>query len=204
MKYIIGPSHIHSDYIHIIDDDIKKGTIFNDCVLDPYLGIPNWSTTILIKLTEYAAKKAHLCWIVSDYKFNNFEYNKILNVYNTNRPFLNTLGTRGNVSKEFMEPCHIELLGNHTLCIIDYIIHKFPKIKLIFWCLYKRTKSNKKSSYPLHLHYDAIKKRYPNNILDIDLYISDEHFNNLIIDEGGHPNKDGYLLLDKMIADAFH
>lgn len=204
MKYIIGPSHIHSDYMHIIDDDIKNGTIFNNCILDPYLGIPNWSLTILFKLTEYAEKKAHLCWMVSDYKFNNFEYDKICKLQNTNQLFFNTLGKRGNVSKEFMEKHHIELLGNHTLNIIDYIIKKFPKIKLIFWCLYKRTKANKNSSYPLHLQYDAVKKRYPNNILDIDLYISADEFNNIIIDNYSHPNKEGYLLLDKMIADAFH
>jgi hypothetical protein len=171
MIYIIGPSHIHTDYTNIIQEDISNGLIFHNCILDPYIGIPNWSTTILIELTAHAAKKEHLCWIVSDYKFNNFEYSKILQKYNTNQPFLPTMGKRGNVSKEFMTPTHITLLGNHTLHIIDYIIAKFPNIKLIFWCLYKRTKANKNSSYPKHLWYDAIKERYKNNILDIDLYI---------------------------------
>ncbi len=203
MIYIIGPSHLGPPFIDIIKTEIENGQIFNDCILDPYIGIPNWSSTIFDKLNEHSFKNANLCWIVSDYKFNNFEYDKIVELQNKHQLFLNTLGYAGNISKEFMETHHIELLGNHTLRIIDYIIEKFPNIKLIFWCLYKRTKANKNSSYPADLWYDAIKKRYKNNICDIDLYISAENFNNLVIDEGGHPNKDGYLLLDKMIADAF-
>lgn len=203
MIYVIDPSHIHSDFTHIIDNELKTGILFKNCILDPYIGIPNWSSTIFDKLTEYKKQNVHLCWIVSDYKFNNFEYNKIIELQNSNNLFLNTLGERYNVSKEFMELHHIELLGHHSLRVIDYIINQFPDIKLIFWCLYKRTKANKNSSYPKHLHYDALKERYAKNIIDINLYISDEEFNNIIIDDGGHPNKEGYELLDRMIADAF-
>jgi hypothetical protein len=94
---------------------------------------------------------------------------------------------------------HIELLGNHSLKVIDVIISKFPNIKLIFWCLYKRTKANKNSSYPKYLFYDVIKERYKNNILDIDLFTTPEAFNLKILDEGGHPNKEGFILLDNII-----
>ena len=85
------------------------------------------------------------------------------------------------------------------LKVIDFIVSKFPNIKLIFWCLYKRTKSNKNSSYPKHLWYDSIKERYKHNILDIDLFTTPEDFNSKILDEGGHPNKKGFILLDSMI-----
>ena len=46
MKYIIGPSHIHSDFTHQINNEIKNKTIFNDCILDAHHGIPIWSKHI--------------------------------------------------------------------------------------------------------------------------------------------------------------
>ncbi len=95
-----------------------------------------------------------------------------------------------------MDNKHIETLGNHSLKCIDYIINKFTDIKLIFWCLYKRTKVNK-SSYPIYLWYDSIKVKYVDNIIDIDKYTNPQEFSNMIIDEGGHPNRNGYILLNK-------
>jgi len=120
-----------------------------------------------------------------------------------NELFLDTLGHPGNVSRDFLENHHIEMLGNHSLKVIDFIVSKFPNIKLIFWCLYKRTKVNKYSSYPNNLWYDTIKEKYKNNIIDIDLFTTPENFNLKILDEGGHPNKDGYILLDNMINGRF-
>ena len=35
--------------------------------------------------------------------------------------------------------------------------------------------------------------------MDIDLFTTPEDFNLKILDEGGHPNKEGYILLDAMI-----
>jgi len=112
---------------------------------------------------------------------------------------LNEIGYPGNISREFLENRHIEFLGNHSLKVIDFIISNFPKIKLIFWCLYKRTKANNNSSYPKHLWYDVIKEKYKSNIIDIELFIKPEEFNSKILDEGGHPNKKGYYLLNSMI-----
>jgi len=142
-------------------------------------------------------------WIVSDYKFNNFDYPKILDMQIRNELFLDTIGHPGNVSRDFLENHHIEMLGNHSLKVIDFIVSTFPNIKLIFWCLYKRTKVNKNSSYPNHLWYDTIKEKYKNNIIDIDLFTTPENFNLKILDEGGHPNKYGYILLDNMINGRF-
>jgi len=142
-------------------------------------------------------------WIVSDYKFNNFDYPKILDIQTGNELFLDTIGHPGNVSRAFLDDHHITLLGNHSLKVIDFIISEFPNIKLIFWCLYKRTKVNKKSSYPTHLWYDVIKEKYKTNIIDIDLFTTPEEFNLKILDEGGHPNKEGFILLDSMINGRF-
>lgn len=197
MIYIIGPSHIHPDYTNIIQDEAN---LFKNCILDGYNGLPNWSSTIMNKLTEFSEKTDKIIWMVSDYKFNNFNYDELKT---TNNLFLDTLGYPGNVSRDFMKDEHIAFLGDHTLKAIDHIIRHFPHIKLIFWCLYKRTKANSNSSYPQNLHYDSIKKLYVDNILDIDMYTDAEQFNTLIVDEGGHPNKEGYILLDKMIQSTF-
>ena len=113
------------------------------------------------------------------------------------------MGYPHNVSKDFLENHHIELLGNHSLKVIDFIIKSFPDVKLIFWCLYKRTKANTSSSYPSYLWYDKIKEKYKNNIIDIDLFTNPIEFNTLITDDAGHPNKKAFALLDHMIKSAF-
>ncbi len=202
--YIIGPSHIYKDRIHMINSEIINNIYFKDCILDGYNGIPIWSNHILKSISDNYNKNYNICWIVSDYKFNNFNYPLILNIKNNENLFLNTKGCQGNVSKDFLEYNHIEVLGNHSLKVIDFIINKFPNIKLIFWCLYKRTKVNKNSSYPKHFWYDEIKKKYINNIIDIDLFTTPENFDLKTLDTGGHPNKDGYKLLDNMIKSTFY
>jgi hypothetical protein len=197
MNYIIGPSHIHSDFTYQIDKEIQNKQLFNNCILDAYRGIPIWSNHIYNCIN--INKNNNIFWIVSDYKFNNFDYPKILDLKKKNNLFLDTIGHPGNISRDFLDYHHIELLGNHSLNVIDFIINKFPNIKLIFWCLYKRTKVNKNSSYPKHLWYDVIKEKYKDNIIDIDLFTTPEEFNLKILDEGGHPNKEGLILLDNMI-----
>jgi hypothetical protein len=197
MNYIIGPSHIHSDFTYQIAKEIQNKQLFNNCILDAYRGIPIWSNHIYNCIN--INKNNNIFWIVSDYKFNNFDYPKILDLKKKNNLFLDTIGHPGNVSRDFLDYHHIELLGNHSLDVIDFIINKFPNIKLIFWCLYKRTKVNKNSSYPKHLWYDVIKEKYKDNIIDIDLFTTPEEFNLKILDEGGHPNKEGLILLDNII-----
>ena len=40
LNYIIGPSHIHHDFTHQIDNEIQTKLLFNNCILDAYRGIP--------------------------------------------------------------------------------------------------------------------------------------------------------------------
>ncbi|WP_149026405.1 hypothetical protein [Acetobacter aceti] len=74
--YILGPSHIHSDFTNIVSDDIKYGLIFNGCTLDGHCGIPNWSRYIYDKIKENYEINNDVVWIVSDFKFNNMDYEK--------------------------------------------------------------------------------------------------------------------------------
>ena len=198
MTYILGASHLHSVFTYQIQHELDNKLLFKDCILDGYIGIPNWSCIIPQKLAENADK--NLIWIVSDYKFNNFEHDKI-RALPPSELFLNTAGFAGNIEVNFMTYEIHELLGNHTFRIIDEIIRRFPKIKLIFWCLYTRAKTE--SSYPAHLWYDIVKEKYKENTIDIDVFTDLEGMTLCVRDGGGHPNKDGYILLDKMVRSVF-
>ncbi len=195
-----GPSHIHEEYTAIVNNEIKSGLLFRNCILNGYRGLPNWSN-ILEKQFQLHRDK-HIVWIVSDYKFNNFDYPHIKTLQSVGELFLNVSGFPGNVDKAFMTPEHIKVLGEHSLKVMNYIIHTYPHIKLIFWCLYKRTKVNT-SSYPKHLWYDNIKTIYKSHMIDIDDFTTPAEFATCILDEGGHPNKKGYILMDKMIQSSF-
>jgi len=204
LNYIIGPSHIHSVHTCQINNEIQNKQIFNNCILDGYIGIPIWSKHIYNCISDNVIAGKNVFWIVSDYKLCNSDFPKIIDMQISNELFLDTTGRNPAISRDFLDNHHIELLGNHSLKVIDFIISKFPNIKLIFWCLYKRTKANKNSSYPKHLWYDSIKEKYKNNIIDIDLFTNSENFNSKTLDTGGHPNKEGYILLDTMITSNLH
>ncbi|WP_149026406.1 hypothetical protein [Acetobacter aceti] len=123
---------------------------------------------------------------------------KINDIVGTGNYFLDSMGFPGNVDKNFMDTQHISTLGFHSLNIIDKIIKYFPNIKILFWCLYVRSRLNN-SSYPNWLKYKSIKNRYMKNIIDIDRFTSPEVFSTFVKDLGGHPNRFGYYFLDEII-----
>lgn len=200
--YILGPSHLHKDFLKQIEEEIKLEILFKNCILDGNCGLPNWSNYIPKTIEENEDK--NMVWMVSDWKFNNFDYPEILKLENSDNLFLDSRGYAFNVDKDFMESHHIETLGDHSIKIIDYIISIRPDIKLIFWCLYMRTRVNEKSSYPKHLWYDKIREKYKNNIIDIDLFSNSNDFLSKTLDAGGHPGKQGLELLDSMIISTFN
>lgn len=164
LNYVLGPSHICNEFTCQIENELNNKELFNNCILDPYVGIPIWSNHIYHCIRNNINN--NVFWIVSDYKFNNFDYYNILDIQSRNQLFLDTIGTPNNIYRDFLENYHIELLGKHSLNVID----------------------------------DTIKERYKNNILDIDLFTTPEDFNTKILDDGGHPNKQGFILLDTMIT----
>ncbi len=196
---MIGPSHIDSIQTNIITEEIKSNSLFRNCTLDGIPGLANWSQYIQTILDKY--KDQRLIWIVSDYKFNNFDY-PVLKQLQEPTLFLDVTGHPGNVDRKFMTNEHISFLAAHTCKILDYIVTKYPNIKLIFWCLYKRTKG-RDSSYPVEYQYDAMRTRYVDNTIDIDAYTTPEEFQTTLTrDEGGHPTREGYLVLSRMIEEA--
>lgn len=199
-KYILAPSHLDHTLLKPLETEIKNNLFFKDCEIDSNIGMPNWSN--YVKHTLEKNKEKNLIWMVSDYKFNNFDYPKILKLKDSKNLFIQTkFGANEKcVDKNFMSPDHIEILGNHSIKILDYITTKYPNIKLIFWCLYVRTKVFKSNTIPMNLQYDFIRKRYKNNIIDIECYTDCNEFKEKYIrDNGGHPTTDGIKFIDAMI-----
>lgn len=198
MIYVIGPSHIHPSFTKIIAPEIKSNTLFANCILDGYPGLPNWSNYIHTAIAKYVSQNHTVVWLVGDYKFNNTDYDVLASVPPGSLT-LDTVGKPNNVVKSYCTHKHITCLAEHSLAHVDFIVRTYPTVKVIFWCLYKRTKANTNSSYPPPYWYDSIKCRYPQNIIDIDNFTTPSEFNKLLRDEGAHPNKAGYALLDTMI-----
>ena len=196
--YIIGPSHLCDKFLEQVSDRIEKGELFHSCEIDAYSGLPNWSRQIETKIREKMATH-QIIWLVSDYKFNNFDFHKIIDLQKKGELFLDTVGYSGNIDIQFMHNDVTRVLGEHTQKVIDYIISICPTIRLIFWCLYKRTRVNN-SSYPRELCYDQMVSIYSKNVIDIDTFTTPSEFQTMILDESGHPNVKGLELLSNMIT----
>jgi hypothetical protein len=181
-----------------------------------------------------AALPAARVWMVSDYKFNNFDYPRLMQrarqldaststaVQSLLRraestsvhapvqtpvqtPFFEgVVGAPGNVDWSMLELKHYCVVSDYTRRVIDYVLRRNPKIKLLFWCLYMRTKTKPRHSYPRDMAYDAVRRRYAAHVIDIERYVTPDEFrDHCVIDSGGHPNERGYELLAQMIHDAF-
>ena len=150
MIYVIGPSHLHELYTAVIAEELQKQTLFPNCTLNGMWGVPNWSIQLHKNIENAYKTHKTVVWLVSDYKLHNFEYPKLLKLP-SNELYYDSQYIQGAISMQYMSTGHITFLGNHTLKVVDDVISKYPNIKLIFWCLYKRTKANTNSSYPHHL-----------------------------------------------------
>lgn len=211
--YVLGPSHIHFDYYKIVQKEIDDKVLFGNCILDGHVGLPLYEKYIELTVMKYV-NNTNMILLVPNYTHDNermydtllrnksitTDDDELFTDYNTNDLIHKT-------HKNYAEPLNAHHpnaveIANHAYKIIDRLISLSPNIKLIFWCAYTRTKMpNKPSiSIPIEMHYDTLKKRYANNTIDIDLFATPTaFFENLLQNDGSHPSKDGYILLDKMI-----
>lgn len=194
--YLIGPSHVKNEFLSICD----YKNVFKNVIMDGFHARPNWCPDIPKKLDEYNDKNFNLIWMVSDYKFHNYMYADIVKAQK-NELFFEITNTDPTacIDYKFLEVKHIRLLGDHTCRIIDYLIELYPNIKLIFWCLYVRTKLNISGTIPIDLSYDAMNQRYRNNTIDIDSFVNIDNLSKMTRDSHGHPTEYGYNVLANMI-----
>jgi len=194
---IIGPSHMLESNIS------KQGArkLFKDYNIFAQAGLANWSDIIPKYVKEAHKKNLEITWVVSNYLFNNDDINLIKELPTGNLFLPGARGSPGNICQGLMETEHVVCLASHTIEILDYIVEHFPKIKLVFWCLYQRTRNNLSKSIPYDYSYASMMNRYPNNAVDIDIYLKANNlqFSDCIIDGGGHPNYNGYTILKHCI-----
>ena len=200
---VIGPSHLHSS--HLSDEDRERSYARRGVeVIEAHPGLPVWSLRVPTFLEEQAEEGRSLVWVVADWKMNNADHA----VFASHDPqpgpiFLDTLGHVGNVSRAFMGPDHLAELARRGMRAIDEVVRRFPRVRLVFWCLYKRTRASTTSSYPRFAWYDETVARYRANVVDIDDYTTPEEFNaDLVTDPAGHPSRRGHELLGDLFSSA--
>jgi len=198
---MIGPSHIDT---HMINSQ-KSKLVFDESVeLDGRYAIANWSKYILEKIEEKTCQNKKVVWMVSNWLLNNYDFNDLKRLPENELWLHGIRGTRekNGICKKLMTTDHITFLAGHTVKIIDFIVHKYPTIKLIFWCLYQRTVNTISRSTPFEFTYYSIIEKYKHNIIDIDFFLKKHQttFKEVIIDEAGHPNKIGYIILNDMLT----
>ena len=194
--FVIGPSHVHAS---IMSENDRRLCYGNDVKIEAHCGLPVWSSRILPALREHAEKGMRVVWIVSDWKFNNRDYDVIKR---DDAPlFLDTLGHANNVDNRYMSKEHIEVLTRHAMRCIDHVVKALPQVRLVFWCLYKRTRAyGSSSSYPGFAWYEETIRRYRDNVIDVDDHTTPHAFNACLVrDEGGHPSSAGQKVLAGMI-----
>lgn len=201
MKYkygVIASSHMATDSLLLQKSDV----LFEDVLIYSIHGLANWSQSIPVWIKSITENNLPAIWMVSDVFFNNKDIHKLREMDEGKLFLPGTRGEPNNIVRELRTIDYCRFLSNHTTKVIDYLISIFPEIKLCFWCLYMRTKCRSSDTYPIDHKYEAMRLRYPKNTIDIDWYLQRAgiRFEDCIKDEGGHPNRIGYLLLREMFA----
>ena len=188
---IISPSHMMIDRQKLQN----ASHLFENDDIHACNGLANWSEDINIKIDEN--KGSPTLWFVSHWLLNNKDIIDLKQLREGKLYLEGFRGGRSNILREYMNIDDVTFLASHTLKILDNVVKKTPNIKLIFWCLYERTKNNKSKIIPIEYQYDAMFCRYYDNVLDIDnsLKILNVKFSDCIIDSCGHPNLNGYTVI---------
>lgn len=210
MTSVIGPSHLHAD--HLGEVDRQRYYKERGIEIEAHCGLPVWSSRVPAMLREQATAGRRIVWVVTDWKANNSDY-ATFDAFEKGGAegggptFLDRLGHAGNVSHQYTSPACIDLLARRAMRAIDEVVAELPQVRLVFWCLYKRSRAclaevpPHASSYPRFAWYDAVVERYRANAIDMDAYTTPEAFNReMTTDAGGHPSSAGHELLSRMIA----
>lgn len=201
--YMLGPSHLDER-----DMKGKRQVFLNNSVIPTGIrGLPNFSETARSELCGMWKKAAgcdergrRVVWMVIDWRCGNYDVGKLRN----NRLWYDTPAKVGNISRAHINAENDAKMFRHQLKLIDHVIGEFPGIKLMFWCLYYRSKVGASCSLPEESRYDAVADRYKDHVIDIRKY-EGRHggASSWYIDAGGHPSGAGYDLILEMVRDAY-
>lgn len=192
--YIIGPSHLTTRYLNR-----NSVELFKNITIEGIWQLCNWSDHIHNQIDFYYKKDYKCFWMFSNYVLCNNDY---LKLSNENILFLNKNKQYSGVSRQFDSEKHKTFLGQHSLKILDFMIDKYPNLKIIPWCLYTRHVHNKSHYTCKDISYEKVCETYKDNVIDIRKYVSEKDFKEqCTLDGSGHPTFKGYQILTTIIRD---
>jgi hypothetical protein len=216
----------------------KIGDEFTFDVLG-YAGCPVFHKLTFELLRKASEETQNVVWMVPDFRINNVDITALRDLqrtadlrqeHNTNCDlgediFINSRFSM--IDRALLSHENDSFLVTYGQKCIDLLLAKFPGIKLVFWCAFKRyahanlsqqnsdIKQNKQTSGVDGSVYSAsntsiykdlypkLVEKYKDNVIDIRGYVTSiEDFDrNMTIDSGGHPSATGYAILQTMILD---
>lgn len=176
------------------------------------LGVP--SLPVYNQITLHLLRRAYkvydqVVWCVSNWFFGNKDIERLRalgkGTSEAEDLFLWSDFCAGNVQRQLITPENTELLVEHSVRCIDFILDEMPRTKLLFWCLAKRSfnRQGPSKQIPVHGQYEAMINRYQDHCLDILKYHSKESFDRICCqDRSGHPTIEGYQTISQLLDEA--
>jgi len=169
--------------------------------------LPVYNQVTLRLLRRSYSMYGQVVWCVSNWFFGNKDVGRIQNLENVRSPddlFLWSHFYPGIVERQLMTQENNAVLVQHSLRCIDAVVKEMPRLKLLFWCLAKRT-FNKGGSQqiPVSGQYDAVVERYGERVLDVLKYHDRSAFDRKCCrDRSGHPTFEGFRTICQLMDDA--
>merc|ERR1711920_1194846 len=161
--------------------------------------LPVYNRVTLQLLRRAYARYSTVVWCVGNWFFGNRDVDKVRPLRDLQpfdeRRFLWSHFYPGFVSREMMTEENNAVLVDHAIGCIDFVLAEMPRLKLLFWCLAKRSFNDQGPSQqiPERGLYGAMLKRYASSVLDVLKFHTEANFDQACCrDRSGHPSKAGY------------
>ena len=192
-----------------------------------FAGLPIFNKLTLNLISEaYKTNTNSIIWMVPDFRINNIEIDILRKrKRRTSEKYYNNTNVQqdlfidsqfATIDKSLLNHDNDVFMVTYGQEVIDYIIKRFPTIKLMFWCAYKRfahsnIESEKVNSlFPEYSKsmtsvykdlYPQLVYKYSDNIIDIRKKCPSlkEFDREMTFDPGGHPSEKGYQLIKDLI-----
>merc|ERR1712083_968450 len=138
--------------------------------------LPVHNQVTLQLLRRAYAHYDQVVWCVGNWFFGNLNVDKIRQLEglppSDEGNFLWAHFYPGVVSKDLMTAENNALMVDHSIKCVDFVVAEMPRIKLLFWCLAKRTFNwqGKSQQIPANGLYGAMMESYEGNTLDVLRY----------------------------------
>jgi len=216
--FALGPSHFERKALTVagypweeVEGDVLEvgGRFAHKQHVLGVASLPVFNQITLRLLRRAYSSYGQVVWCVSNWFFGNKDVDRLRALQGGSSAwdlFLWSDFYAGNVRRDLITPANNDLLVDHSLRCIDFILDEMPQIKLLFWCLAKRTfnKQGRSKQIPAHGQYEALLRRYPENTLDVLKHHDKDDFDRVCCqDRSGHPTLAGYKTISQLLESAY-